>query len=63
MTAEMVRDTHSRPVGLLVAKIGGPERHAVPAESIWNALNSFYQYRTRPMCRRTTCIGARCIPS
>ncbi len=44
MTAEMVRDNALAASGLLVAKVGGPSVMPYQPESIWNALNSFYQY-------------------
>jgi hypothetical protein len=44
MTAEMVRDNALAASGLLVATVGGPSVMPYQPESIWNALNSFYQY-------------------
>jgi hypothetical protein len=40
----MVRDNALAASGLLVGKVGGPSVMPYQPESIWNALNSFYQY-------------------
>jgi mono/diheme cytochrome c family protein len=44
MPAEMVRDNALAAAGLLVPAVGGPSVHPYQPQSIWNPLNSFYEY-------------------